>query len=98
MNSFGNVYGDFNSMAIGTGALAQSPMSQMSVFNAFDPSLFRQADSQIQPIIQELRNVRDLFEEGALAGDTEPKHAWDTIDAAISELNNYKNTNWQPRY
>jgi hypothetical protein len=33
MQAFGNVYGSFDQMAVGTGALAQ-PISQMSVFNA----------------------------------------------------------------
>ena len=33
MQMFGNVYGSFDQMAFGTGALAQ-PASQMSVFNA----------------------------------------------------------------
>jgi len=37
MQAFGNVYGSFDQMAVGTGALAQ-PASQMSVFNSNVPN------------------------------------------------------------
>jgi len=42
------IYGSFDQMAAGTGALAQRPMSQMSVFNNSIPSGWRQIDGTFQ--------------------------------------------------
>ena len=93
MQVFGNIYGSFDQMAVGTGALAQ-PTSQMSVFNATEgrfeggafmpPDIRKRLDESFNELNRDFVWASSLI-GGYRKGSPELEQAWQRLQELRDE-------------